>query len=392
MAGTLIASVDEGGTEGRCVTSGNGTTTPFVIGPWSINNENGAAVTINGGSVTVSFDLHNLVIAGNKTPSSEGVVLTDVNLQAGVASVSGSQTSIQTVGTGVFVDNSSNVTLDGGGANTNGPGIKSGAGVMNKNSLGAIYVKDSNGITIRGWQLNANGAHGSPDWIGFDPDPENVRGVWNVGGVRFFDVTNSTVDHNQANNDTSISYSLFDSNNDTISNNTANYPFTTNVLITDGSWGNQVIDNAFATGAFTGILIADPLPQGLPYHGTGTLERYGPTHDNLVKGNTDHSDGPTGTEKAAGEAPSFVGGIVVLNGTYNNLIEGNTAWAQAGGALVWARAIVDPTTPIGVAIEPPIVHCNVDTLYDGPGVQPPLNDNQWTGNTVQAQDSCIPPQ
>jgi len=375
----------------RCVNSGNGTTSSFVIGPWSINNANGAAVTINGGSVTASFDLHNLVIAGNNTPNSEGVLLNDVNLPAGrVASVSGSQTSIQTVGTGVFVDDSSNVTLDGGGANTSGPGIKSGAGVMNKNSLGAIYVKDSNRIMIRGWQLNANGADGSPDWIGFDPDPNNVRGVWNVGGVRFFDVTNSTVDHNQANNDTSISYSLFDSNNDTISNNTANYPFTTNVLITDGSWGNQVIDNAFATGDFTGILIADPLPQGPPYYGTGTLEQYGPTYDNSVIGNTDHSDGPTGTEKAAGQAPSFVGGIVVLNGAPFNTIENNTVWANAGGGLVWAQAI-PASTPIGVATDPPIIHCNV-TVSDGGSNLANQNGNVWTGNSVQAQDGCIPPQ
>ena len=56
-----------------------------------------------------------------------------------------------------------------------------------------------------------------------------------MGGVRFFGVDHSTVDHNAANNDTSVSYSLFDSWNDTISNNTANYPYTTNVLITDGS-------------------------------------------------------------------------------------------------------------------------------------------------------------
>jgi hypothetical protein len=373
----------------RCVTSGTGTPQdPFVIGPWAINNATGAAVTISGSTVTASFDLRNLVIAGNNAATSEGIIFSHVTQS--LASVSGSQTSIQTVGTGILVDHSSNVTLDGGGANANGVGIKSGAGVINKNSVGAIDVESSSAITIRGWQLNANGADGTPDWIGFNPDPGNLLGIWNVGGVRFFNVTNSTVDHNQANNDTSVSYSLFHSSYDTISNNTANYPFTTNVLITDGSSYDEVTGNAFATGDFVGILIADPLPLG-PLGGTGTLEQYGATHDNLVEGNSDHSDGPTGTEKAAGEAPSFVGGIVVLNGTYNNQIENNTAWASAGGSLVWAQAIKDPSTPIGVQIEPPPLHCNV-TVSEGGGGIPNLNGNSWLGNTVQMQDPCIPPQ
>jgi hypothetical protein len=362
-----------------CVVSGNGSqATPYVIGPWSINNASGAAVTIDGSSLTKSFDLHNLTIAGNSMPDSEGIVLNHVN----AGSVSGSQTSIQTVGTGILVQNSANVTLDGGGGNGNGPGpgIKF-PGAINHNSVGAIDVEHSSGITIRGWQLSADGADGVPDYVGFDPAIAN----WNVGGVRFFDVNNSTVDHNAANNDTSVSYSLFDSSYDTISNNTANYPFTTNVLITDGSSHDQVTGNAFSTGDFFGILIADPLP------GTETLAIYGPTHDNLVEGNSDHSDGPTGTEIAAGEAPAFVGGIVVLNGTYDNTIKDNVAWSSAGGSLVWAQATPNPSTPIKVDIEPPIVHCNV-TASERPGGFVNLNGNVWTGNSVHMQDACIPAQ
>ena len=90
-------------------------------------------------------------------------------------------------------------------------------------------------------------------------------------------------------------------------------------------------------------------------------------------------------------APSFVGGIVVLNGTYNNTIVDNTAWASAGGSLVWAQAIPDSSTPIGVKIEPPILHCNV-TVSEGGGGIGNLNGNSWTGNTIQAQDICIPAQ
>lgn len=363
-----------------CVVSGGGSpSNPYVIGPWSINNANGAAVTIDGsgGNLTKSFDLHNLVIAGNSTPYSDGIVIRHVNQSS---SVSGNQTSIQTVGTGILVEDSSNVALDGGGASINGPGVTTSAGVINKDTTGAIDVENSNHIMIHGWRMNADGADGAPDFLGFSPSISD----WFVGGVRFFGVDSSTVDHNAANNDTSVSYSLFKSTHDTISNNTANYPYTTNVLITDGSHDNQIIENALATGDFFGILVADPLPGHAPQGYAG------PSYRNLIEGNTDHSDGPTGTEKAAGQAPSFVGGIVVLNGSPDNTIQDNTAWAQAGGALVWAQAI-PASTPIGVATDPPIIHCNV-ALSDGGSSLTNQNGNVWIGNSVQAQDPCIPPQ
>jgi parallel beta-helix repeat protein len=381
----IVIAADADFTSCKCVTSGHGTAQdPYVIGPWSINNQSGPAVTIDGtsGHLAASFDLHNLTIAGNSNPLSDGIVLNDVNVP--VARVTGSQTSIQTVGTGILVEGkTTNVTLDGGAANANGPGVKSGGGVINKNSMGAVDVENSSKITIRGWQMNANGADGTPDWLGFNPSTDN----WFVGGVRFFGVTDSTVEHNAANNDTSVSFSLFDSSRNTIRSNTANYPFTTNVLITDGSSSNYVTDNVFSTGDFVGILIADAYPG---YEPPGYA---GASHDNWVLRNSDHSDGPTGTEKAAGEAPSFVGGIVVLNGAYSNTIADNEAWSSAGGNLVWAQAIPDPSSKIGVQTEPPIIHCNV-TLSDGGGGVANRNGNTWTGNNnhSQPQDGCIPPQ
>jgi hypothetical protein len=81
----------------------------------------------------------------------------------------------------------------------------------------------------------------------------------------------------------------------------------------------------------------------------------------------------------------------VLNGAPNNVIKDNTGWAEAGGALVWAQAIPDASSPIGVATDPPIIHCNV-TVSDGGGGVANFNGNSWTGNTVQAQDQCIPTQ
>src|SRR5262245_22920540 len=49
-----------------CVTGGSGTASdPYIIGPWSINNVGGAAVSIDGTTLTKSFTLSNLTIAGN---------------------------------------------------------------------------------------------------------------------------------------------------------------------------------------------------------------------------------------------------------------------------------------------------------------------------------------
>jgi hypothetical protein len=271
------------------------------------------------------------------------------------------------------------VTLDGGGANPAGPGIApTGAGTINKNTDGAIDVKQSNFVTVRGWQLSANGGDQSPDWLGLNPNS------WGVGGVRLLQANNSTVDHNAANNDTDISYSLFDSSNDQVTANTANYPFTTNVMVADGSTSDSVTGNELATSDFIGILIADPLP------GYGVLETYGATHDISVEGNLDHSDGPIGNELKANIVPAFVGGITVLNGAYNNRITGNQVREPAIGGLVWAQA-VPASTPIGVVTALPLLHCNV-TLSEGGGGVSYLNGNVWSGNLTPTQDACIPPQ
>jgi len=369
----------------QCVVSGAGTTaSPYVIGPWSINNAGGTAVLVDGTNLTKSLVLSNLTIAGNSRPTARGIVLRNVNpagAQGITATVGGAQTSIQTTGIGITVQGSSYVTLDGAGASTQGPGIGGGgAGRINRSSEGAIDVEGSSHVTVRGWQLSANGADNAPDWVGLDPGAAH----WGVGGVRLFSVTYSTIDHNAANNDTDISYALFASSHDAVTANTADYPFTSNVMVADGSAYDTVAGNQFGTADFIGILIADPLP------GSAALALYGPTHDVTVQGNYDHSDGPTGNEIKAGEAPAFLGGIVVLNGTYGNSILGNRVHS-AGGGIVWAQAVPDSTSAIGVAAAPPLVHCNVTASEGGGGVGN-LNGNVWSGNVVNAQDPCIPTQ
>jgi len=175
---------------------------------------------------------------------------------------------------------------------------------------------------------------------------------------------------------------LFNSDDNTLINGIAGFVFTDTVLITDGSSFNRVSNNVFSTADFVGILIADPLP------GNATLSQYGPSHDNVVQGNVDHTDGPTGAEKHSLVAPSFVGGVVILNGTYNNTVENNQVFASSGTDLAWAQAIPDASSPIGVAAEPPVIHCNV-TVSEGGGGVANHNGNAWSGNTAKNIDSCI---
>jgi parallel beta-helix repeat protein len=365
----------------RCVSSGTGAKTdPYVIGPLAINSVSGTGVSIDGTNLTKSFRLFNLTIAGKSAATSTGIFLNHINpsgTQDIEAEVTGGQTSIQTVGVGITVENSSYVTLDGGGANPNAPGVMNhGAGTINKAVSGSIDVENSSHITVRGWQMSASGASPQPNWITLDPGVQ----YWGVGGVRLFGVTQSTLDHNAANNSTSVSFSLFNSSNNVVSNNTADYPFTTNLLITDGSSYNLVTGNQFTTGDFFNYLVADPLP------GSSTLSTYGPSHDNVLTGNFSGVSGPTGTEIHSSTAPAFQGGVIVLNGTYNNQITNNTIIGNLG----WAQAVPDASTPIGVVAYPPVLHCNVTASEGGGGVGN-QNGNVWSGNVgFHAIDPCVP--
>ena len=367
-----------------CVVSGSGTPSdPYVIGPWAINSvPAGAGVSIDGTSLTKSFTLFNLTIAGNSSISTTGIVLSHINApgQSTIsATVMGSQTAIQSMGIGILVENSTNVTLDGGGANPDGAGIvNSGAGTINKNLVGAIDIENSSYITVRGWQFGANGINNSPDFLNFDPSLEH----WGVGAVRIFGGHDNVIDHVASNNCTTVSFTIFNSSYNTISNSTADYPFTSNVQITDGSSFNSVKDNIFGTADFVGILVADPLP------GSSTLSQYGATHDNTIQGNVDHTDGATGTERHSGIEPAFAGGVVILNGTYNNTIKNNQLYASGGGDLVWAQAVPNPNSPIGIDSFPPVIQCNVTASEGGGGVAN-HNGNVWSGNTFKTIASCI---
>jgi hypothetical protein len=112
----------------------------------------------------------------------------------------------------------------------------------------------------------------------------------------------------------------------------------------------------------------------------------------VITGNTIHTDGPIGNELSPVDiTPAFLGGIVVLNGTYNNTISSNQTWGSFGSDLAWAQAVPSKSSAIGVVTYPPTLHCNV-TASEGGGGTANLNGNHWTGNTFQTIDACLPAQ
>jgi hypothetical protein len=379
-SGAISISSDSDFTTCGCLTGGNGSTAnPYILGAIKISGVSGDALTIDGTNLTKSFKIVNPSISSN---SGYGIVLNHIdpsNSPTYVAEVYGKQSNINSNTVGVLIENSNYVTLDGAGENRNGQGIgETGAGTINKNASGAVDVESSSHVTIEGWQMSTNGPSIQPNWITLDPTVM----TWAVGGVRFFGTTYSTVDHNAGNNDTNVTYSLFDSSHNTLSNNTADYPFTMNYIITDGSSYNTLNNNESSTGDFIGLMVADPLP------GSWTLSTYGATHDNLIESNTIHTDGPTGNEIHNHVAPAFLGGIVVLNGTYNNTIKNNTTWGSFGSDLAWAQAVPNSGSPIAVDYYPPTEHCNVTASEGGGGVSN-HNGNVWSGNTYKTIDACI---
>ena len=339
----------------------------WVIGPWSISGAPGDGVLIE--NVTAPFRLVNMTVTNSK---GAGVHLKNVDV-GGATVISGTQTSLQNNLIGLVVEQSHNITADGGGANPAGWGIVASgkAGTINKNKLGAIDVVSSSGVVIRGWVLSANGQDGMPDWVTFDPGIPH----WSVGGVRFLHVAGSTIDHNSANNDTSISYSLWSSSNNRVTWNTGDYPFTANLVLANGSSYNTVYNNSFGTADFVGVLVADPLK--LPQPST-----FGSSSNNTITYNTIHSSGPTGHEIHSGVVPDFLGGIVILNSASNNEVEYNQLWQNTGNDLKWVQATLDPSSRIGVVAYPVIAVCNVSPTT------PPFNGNVWSGNSFKTVDVC----
>src|SRR6516165_4547856 len=77
----IVIQSDADFVSSNCVISGNGTvSSPYIIGPWSINGGTGDAVFIDGTNLTKSFVVFDLTIAGTSAPAGRGIVLSNINL------------------------------------------------------------------------------------------------------------------------------------------------------------------------------------------------------------------------------------------------------------------------------------------------------------------------
>ncbi len=118
-----------------CVTAGTGTASnPFVIGPWTISSPSGGSkggwslkVENSKGGITAYFNITGITSAYDDTnPADPDIWL--VNIHTATAITSGANGSTSTAsnnnGTGVRLDNSSNISLDNLSYNKmNGPGV-----------------------------------------------------------------------------------------------------------------------------------------------------------------------------------------------------------------------------------------------------------------------------
>ena len=138
----------------QCVTAGTGTAAdPYIIGPWSISSPSGGAkggwsvkVDNSKKAVTAFFDIVGITSAYNDTnPADPDIWL--VNVHTPTAITSGGNGSTATTandnGTGVRLDNSSNISLDNLEYNKmNGPGV---------------FINGSSAVTIDNSKLKSLG-------------------------------------------------------------------------------------------------------------------------------------------------------------------------------------------------------------------------------------------
>lgn len=119
----------------QCVTAGTGTSSdPYVIGPWSISAPSGGSaggwsvkVDNSNGTVTAFFDITGITSAYNDTnPADPDIWLVNIHTPTAITSGTNgsSSTSANNNGTGVRLDNSSNISLDNLQYNKmSGPGV-----------------------------------------------------------------------------------------------------------------------------------------------------------------------------------------------------------------------------------------------------------------------------
>jgi parallel beta helix pectate lyase-like protein len=220
-----------------CVTSGSGTAgNPFVIGPWTIKSPSGGAsgwsvkVDNSTGAVTAFFVIVGITSAYNDTnPSDPDIWLVDVNNPTTISSGRNGSTSTgaNATGTGVRLDHSSHITLDGLSYNKSfGPGV---------------YINASSSISIDNSKFKA-----------VNDERPNGDGVFAVNSSSIRVGLSSTCPSNRACNDTTyddgFAYDLVDTHDVIINRAIAQANDTGGYLLQGVNTYDVTIRNSTASG------------------------------------------------------------------------------------------------------------------------------------------------
>jgi hypothetical protein len=261
-----------------CFTSGDGSAArPFVIGPWAITtpNASGSAITIDNSSglITDYFTITGISVNYNDTDpthrSHPVIYVNDVNTPTTISNVSANDD-----GTGIELDNSSNIRLDSISVNKlNGTGVR-----INNSS----YIFLSNGK----YKATSDGLDPSSHW---------ADGLYAVGSSHLY-----------------IGGPQVPACPKTGVCNTFDY---------DSGWGvylqdthDVMIDNATANADDTGGFVLD-----------GSQ-----TYNVTLENSTSEAGGPicislNGMKSPSGYTPTdLVGGLMLVNGTYGDTISNDT--------------------------------------------------------------------
>jgi len=140
----------------KCVTAGDGKTTPYVVVPWAITSPSGPGLTgwaVEVAGVSAPFTLTWISAGYQGVPASDPLIELDHVNNATVSNVSANND-----GRGVEIDNSSHIALD----NLN----------LNKMTGNALRIDSSSYVTLSNSKLKA-----TADGVG----PHDADGLYAVG-------------------------------------------------------------------------------------------------------------------------------------------------------------------------------------------------------------------
>lgn len=249
-----------------CVTSGNGTAAdPFVIGPWTItapsDGTSGWSVKIDnsGSGITDYFDIFGISSGYNDTSTTDPTIwLVDVHTATSITGTNADPTGGNDLGIGIELDNSSNIAIDGVNYNKgNGTGVfinsssnvtinnskfKATCNICSPHTGDGIYAVNSSGIGI------GNGADCPNSTPCVDVTYDDGIGVW-LNNTHDVVINQATADANDTGG-----YVLdgTDTYNVTVENSSAQGDG--NICI---KFGGQRINTGYFTDFQGGLHIAD---------------------------------------------------------------------------------------------------------------------------------------